>query len=162
MPVFLQMFLFFFFFSCLLSQYSFKLPTGHTLIYLFSISFLHIYFIFYFVFILFWSTVDLKCCIHFKCTAKWSNYTYIYTYIYIYIYIYIDSLHCYVVNSTIVFSDSIKSVNTVKVTQLCPSLCDPMDCSLPGSSVHGILQSRIREWVAIPFSRGSFQLRSQT
>ena len=34
--------------------------------------------------------------------------------------------------------------------QLCPTLCDPMDCSPPGSSVHGILQSRILEWVAIP------------
>ena len=37
-----------------------------------------------------------------------------------------------------------------------------MDCSLPGSSVHGILQARILEWVAIPFSRGSFQPRDQT
>ena len=36
-----------------------------------------------------------------------------------------------------------------------PTLCDPMDCSLPGSSVHGILQARILEWVAISFSRGS-------
>ena len=34
-------------------------------------------------------------------------------------------------------------------------LCDPMDCSLPGSSVHGILQARILEWVAMPSSRGS-------
>ena len=42
----------------------------------------------------------------------------------------------------------------VLVTQLCSTLCDPMDCSLPGSSVHGILQARILEWVAIPFSRG--------
>ena len=33
------------------------------------------------------------------------------------------------------------------------SVCDPMDCSLPGSSIHGILQARILEWVAIPFSR---------
>ena len=39
------------------------------------------------------------------------------------------------------------------VTQSCPTLCDPMDCSLPGSSVHGIRQARILEWVAIPFSR---------
>ena len=39
--------------------------------------------------------------------------------------------------------------------QLCLSLCDLMDCSPPGSSVHGILQARILEWVAIPFSRGS-------
>ena len=34
----------------------------------------------------------------------------------------------------------------------CPTLCDPLDCSLPGSSVHGILWARILEWVAIPFS----------
>ena len=40
--------------------------------------------------------------------------------------------------------------------------CDPMDCSTPGSSVHGIFQARILEWVAISFSRGSSQLRSQT
>ena len=38
----------------------------------------------------------------------------------------------------------------------------PMDCSPPGSSVHGILQARIQEWVAIPFSRGSSQPRDQT
>ena len=39
--------------------------------------------------------------------------------------------------------------------KLCPTLCNPLDCSLPGSSVHGILQARILEWVAISFSRGS-------
>ena len=43
-----------------------------------------------------------------------------------------------------------------------PDSCDPMDCSLPGSSVHGILQARIPEWVAISFSRGSSQPRNQT
>ena len=42
-----------------------------------------------------------------------------------------------------------------EVTQSCPTLCDPMDCSLPGSSVHGIFQARILEWVAISFSRRS-------
>ena len=41
-------------------------------------------------------------------------------------------------------------------------LCDPMVCSTPGSSLHGILQARIVEWVAIPFSRGSFWPRDQT
>ena len=41
----------------------------------------------------------------------------------------------------------------VLVTQSCPILCNPMDGSLPGSSVHGILQARILQWVAIPFSR---------
>jgi len=48
------------------------------------------------------------------------------------------------------------------VAQLCPTLCDPMDCSPPGSSVHGILQARIVEWVAISFSRGSSRLRDRT
>ena len=42
-----------------------------------------------------------------------------------------------------------------EVTQSCPTFCDPMDCSPPGSSVHGIFQARILEWVAISFSRGS-------
>ena len=42
-----------------------------------------------------------------------------------------------------------------KLLQSCPSLCDPMDHSLPGSSVHGILQARILEWAAMPSSRGS-------
>ena len=49
-----------------------------------------------------------------------------------------------------------------EVTQLCPTLCDPMDCHLPGSSVHGILQARILEWVAISFCRRSFQPRDWT
>ena len=39
--------------------------------------------------------------------------------------------------------------------QSCLTLCDPMDCSLPGSSVHGILKAKILEWVAMPSSRGS-------
>ena len=43
------------------------------------------------------------------------------------------------------------------VTQWCPTLCDLMDCSPPGSSAHGILQVRILEWVAMPSSRGSSQ-----
>ena len=48
------------------------------------------------------------------------------------------------------------------VTQLCPTLCDPMDYSPSGSSVLGILQERILEWVTISFSRGSSQPRDQT
>ena len=50
----------------------------------------------------------------------------------------------------------------VLVVQLCPTLCDPTDCSLPGSSVHEILQAGILGWVAIPFSRGSSQPRDRT
>ena len=48
------------------------------------------------------------------------------------------------------------------VTQSCPTLCDPVDCSLPGSSIHGIFQARILEWVAISFSKGSSRPRDQT
>ena len=42
-----------------------------------------------------------------------------------------------------------------EVTQSCLTLCDPMDCSLPGSSVHGIFQAIVLKWIAISFSRGS-------
>ena len=48
------------------------------------------------------------------------------------------------------------------VAQLCPTLCDSMECSPPGSSVHGVLQARILEWVVISFSRGSSQPRDCT
>ena len=43
-----------------------------------------------------------------------------------------------------------------EVTQLCPTLCDPMHCSLPGSFIHGMFQARVLEWAAISFSRGIF------
>ena len=46
--------------------------------------------------------------------------------------------------------------------QSCLTLCDPVDCSLPDSSVHGILQARILEWVAISSSKGSSQPRDRT
>ena len=50
----------------------------------------------------------------------------------------------------------------VLVTQSCLILCNPINCNQPGSSVHGILQARKLEWVAIPFSRASSQPRNQT
>ena len=53
------------------------------------------------------------------------------------------------------FENKLREQLKVLVTQSCSALWDPMDCSPPGSSVHGILQARILEWVAIPFSRGS-------
>ena len=47
-----------------------------------------------------------------------------------------------------------------EVAQSSPTLCDPMDCSLSGSSVHGIFQARVLEWIAISFSRGPSQPRN--
>ena len=74
----------------------------------------------------------------------WLNiYIYIYWYICIYIYIYTYAVLCL-------------------VALLCPTLCDPLDCSPPGSSVHGILQARILEWIAMPSSRGFSQPRDLT
>ena len=54
------------------------------------------------------------------------------------------------------------SCSVVSVAQSCPTLHDPVDCSLPDSSVHGILQGRILQWVATSSSRGSFQPRNRT
>ena len=58
------------------------------------------------------------------------------------------SNHTFIMESTIKILTSLNS----EVVQSCPTLCDPIDCSLPGSSVHGIFQARILEWVAISFS----------
>ena len=69
-------------------------------------------------------------------------------------------VHCSSISFANTFSSpcphpfSILSVLSL-VTQLCLTICDPMDCSPPGSSVCGILQARILKWVAIPFSKGS-------
>ena len=62
------------------------------------------------------------------------------------------------------WSFSLKSseVKSSEVAQSCLTLCDPVDCSPPGSSIPGILQARILEWVAISFSRGSSQPRDRT
>ena len=49
-----------------------------------------------------------------------------------------------------------------EVAQLCPTLWDPVDCNLLGFSIHGILQARILEWIAISFSRGSSRPRDRT
>ena len=68
------------------------------------------------------------------------------------------------INPYLLFSSFDLSVHLLScsVTQSCPTLCNPMDCSLPGSSVHGIFQARMLEWIAIPFSRGSSQPRDWT
>jgi len=70
-------------------------------------------------------------------------------------------------NTGIIITDPMGIIRIIKkerrsVSHLCPTLCEPMDCSLPGSSVHGISQARILQWVAIFFSRGSAQPRDQT
>ena len=76
----------------------------------------------------------------------------------IYIYLITYTFKFYYTISHIVKSEKHKHVSHSVVSDS----CNPMDCSPPGSSVHEILQARILEWVAIPFSRGSSQLRDPT
>ena len=58
--------------------------------------------------------------------------------------------------------EACSDMNESEVPQSCPTLCDPMDCSLSGSSTHGVFQARVLEWIAISFSRGSSRPRNQT
>ena len=66
------------------------------------------------------------------------------------------------VTQSIISMKWIDMIVCMLVAQSCPTFCVPMDCSPPGSSVHGLLQARILEWVVIPFSTGSSQPRDQT
>ena len=75
---------------------------------------------------------------------------------------YLVTLRCdrFDVTRLIICTDIYESES--EVAQSCLTLCEPVDCSLPGSSIHGILQARILEWVAISFSRGSSPPRDWT
>ena len=61
-----------------------------------------------------------------------------------------------------VLRSALGPIESESISQSCPTLCYPIDCNPPSSSVHEILQARILEWVAIPFSRGSSQPRDRT
>ena len=72
------------------------------------------------------------------------------------------NLECYFINfkcqdfsTAPKWSNVSQRLQTVLVTQSCPTFRDPMECSPPGSSIHGIFQARILEWIAIPFSKES-------
>ena len=68
-------------------------------------------------------------------------------------------LHCTLVSVTVLISPQANACVHANLLQWCLTLCDSMDCSLPGSSACGILQARILEWVTMPSSRGSLQPR---
>ena len=71
-------------------------------------------------------------------------------------------LHVATTLLTYLLAVTVSVCRTVLVAQSCLTLCDPTNCSLPGFSVHGILQAKILEWIAIPFSRGTSQPRDRT
>ena len=70
--------------------------------------------------------------------------------------------HAKVVYCHSIYLTSMQSSVQFSSAQSCPTLCNPMDCRLPRSSVHGIFQAIVLEWIAISFSRGSFQPRDWT
>ena len=91
----------------------------------------------------------------------WSDltcrHTHTHTHTHIYIHIY---MHTYICIHTHIYTYICMCM--CKVTQSYLTLCDPVDCSPPGSSVHGILQARILEWIAMSFSSRSSQPRDRT
>ena len=80
---------------------------------------------------------------------------YVCKYVCVYLYIYIYICVCVYICVYIYMYTHTHTQMYMLVAQLCLTLCNPMDCRLPGSSVHGISQARILEWVAIAFSKGS-------
>ena len=94
-------------------------------------------------------------------SSTWlSNWTDACTYVCAHIYVFMYTCY-YLYTYTPIYIGIYMKVK-VLVAQSCPTLCDPMDCSLPGFAVHGILQARILEWVAILFSRWSSRPRDRT
>ena len=67
---------------------------------------------------------------------------------------YIESLyvHIFFFFTFLTVVDNLKSESEIEVAQSCPTLCDPVNCRLPGFSIHGILQAKVLEWDAIAFS----------
>ena len=139
----------------------------------------------YIIFVFFWSTsfrIIISSCIHVAANGVILFHGWVESVVYIY-HLFIswsvcELLGCVcvlaVINSAAVnigvFSLNIcpgvglmdHNVTLCVQAQSYPTLCDPMDCSPPGSSVHGVPQARILEWVAIPLSRGSSQPRDRT
>ena len=100
-----------------------------------------------------WRIIALQCRVGFCCTSTWISYKYTYMYKYTYISSLL-SLNLPLPHPTLLHANV-----CTKLFQSCLTLCDPMDCSLPGSSVHGILQARVLELVTISSSRASSQRR---
>ena len=70
--------------------------------------------------------------------------------------------HLFLARCSYLFTETLNVFSkTCSVAQLCPALCDPMDCSPPGSSVLGIFQAKMLEWFAISYSRGSSRPKDQ-
>ena len=97
-----------------------------------------------------------------KGKVRWIERLIIYNIYYIFIYKFIHILCMYIIFIYIIYINIYIYIYKVLVTQSCLTLCYPIDCSQAGSSVHGIFQTRILEWIVIIFSSGSSWSRDQT
>ena len=111
-----------------------------------------------FFFNFYWSIVALQCWL---VSEKWINCIYISP-----LFVFPSRLGHHRALSRVLCAIQQVLINypfyTCAVTESCPALCKPMDCSLPGSSVHGIFQAEILQWVAISYFWGSSQPRDRT
>ena len=94
-------------------------------------------------------------------TYTYLCFYYIHVQIYVY-YMYTQTYILYTRYNVLYIHIHICILKWSEIAQSCPTLCDPMDCSLPVSSVHGIFQAIVLAWIAISFSRGSSQPRDGT
>ena len=93
----------------------------------------------------YWSVADLQCCVSFRCTVKWMS-------LYIYPLFVIQTITEYWVGFSVLHSSFLLTCFMyAKSLQSCLTLCKTVDYSPPGFSVHGILQARILEWVAVSY-----------
>ena len=97
------------------------------------------------------------------CTKAEVLYLFVLLILFIYIFIEVKLVYGVVLDSGIQQIDSVYTyVCVCMCVQSCLTLCDPMDCYLPGSSVHGISQKRTLEWIAVSYSRGLSRPRDQS
>ena len=112
----------------------------------------------YFVFLLFWYWEWVVLSVW--NTFSWLGWILCFVNLYNYVHIQFSFLRIWMVWDF--QRRDMKVTSESEVAQSSPTLCDPMDCSLPGASVQGIFQARVLEWVPISFSRGSSWLRDWT
>ena len=108
--------------------------------------------------------LEIEVQIHIKCQKIRNKYNSLLTFLaeFSYLLLWYPSFPYHFFLIALFMLSSLHYESESEVAQSCPTLCDPIDCSLPGSSDHGIFQAIVPEWVAISFFRWSSQPRART